>query len=816
MPMEQEDLQALEWATSNPDDERSGPVLQKLGLDAEDGQAYRWASDNRNDPRAKPIGEKVLDKAKTFRHEVDAQQYAIGGQVPILGPLAAKAGHAVRAAFSDGDFSENYDLYNRAHQQKEREWADENPRADMAAQLAAGGMVPGVNIAAKGKAAIPAVIGSMGANAGVAAGDAALRGYDPTTAAGFSAAIEGTARGLGGIGNWMQRKGASTFLRVPEEIQDYYKGNREGVTREMDDLGVFPAKVDRMRTELDDEVKAAVDGQKFARQQYATAKAKMQDLARAKDMPEEATDRLMDVRQRLRQQRGEESGKAFNVLEAKGRPIDTGSLIDEIDDQISKLHIDPDGPLDADDAYQKLLKIRNRLKGIRIDPERLKLGISTEFQGLDVNAKLSETGQLQINVIDPSAPRNKKIIAYTDLVDDVPEADGMLYPMLTNVEEAYQRKGIATYMYNLAEDLTGKKVSPAAPNAQSADAAKFWDNRNQNQREVGSLASPEQIKRSLMQFDQGVAGPLYDKLRRGESLTPSERIAVGMRGALDEPLKQIPEYAEQMKKVAPIAELSGQLDKMGDRRRTMLKLREVFSPKNKAELEAIMRADPEIVDLLKRDQYDLAQSLRDSAQARNKYMFNSPENRDLQKANAHYAEMRQKRSDVGSGKVESLVPGRLPMDGSTENKLRALAGDDSLVRQGRDYAAAKNLASTRFQGSRASQAWGPGAGGTIAGIVSWLSGNDILSPATAVMGGIGVMGGAAADIYGGRMYKFLSDMRASSVGNLADGLIQAAMRGAPQAIPRILEREAERDPKFAEWLEQYRMKLEAETAAPQP
>jgi len=67
-------------------------------------------------------------------------------------------------------------------------------------------------------------------------------------------------------------------------------------------------------------------------------------------------------------------------------------------------------------------------------------------------------------------------VAEFQFVDDASKHEGELYPLLSEVDSAHRRKGIATEAYKWAKKLTGMPLVPSVD--QSQDAKKFWHNLN--------------------------------------------------------------------------------------------------------------------------------------------------------------------------------------------------------------------------------------------------------------------------------------------------------------------------------------------------
>lgn len=742
----------------------------------------------------------------------DAASYGyrdeLAGRVEQAGrKMLGKKGLGTKAITEWGNLedvgSEDDDGYEEARDYKRGMSAhafSENPASYLGGSLLGGFATSGPGAAvAKSIGGAKGVIGVAGLEGAIAGAgtseeeDALGIAKDAGVGAGIGAAIPGAVEGA----KFLKNKFVNSLLRVDPEVQDFYRSNRSAVKSQLAGEGVssdFPDELAGLQETNRQAVRDAGWELNQARNEFSDARRELSDFRNRRDLPEEAVDEFIDYRDSVRKEVSEGSGKAFDVLEAKGRGIDTAPIVSKIDEQLQRLSLDGEGPLIADEAYNNLLKVRNRIQGLRPDPARLARGIKTEFLGYTVEARKIPGQAVNIRVIDPNAPKGQQgVIAFADFVDDVEK--GALYPMISSVSLPHQRKGIATYMYNLAEDLTGVKVVPAAPGAQSEQAAKFWQARQQAPRGIGAVASPDQVKRMIMQYDQGVAGPAFDKLRRGESLSPAERVAVGMRGEIDAPLKEIPEYAQQMAEVAPRAEVRGQLDKFGGRDMVARKLRELFAPENRERLTLLARERPEILRKLMEEGFDKQHDLK-TAVGFDKALKRRPEARALAEAKARLEATKSRaQQSAMAGSPEKAVPGYLPIDSSKEQKLRLLGGDE-LVEKARAYAAAKHLKQDRTRGASNPLAMG-GLGTAIAGVTKGL--DPIALPIGAAAGGIF---GQMVNKYGGDIYMLLSDIKSLPVLRSIGGFLDKVAQQSPKALPIAFDRFYRQSEAFRDYVDQ--------------
>lgn len=73
MPDINQDKQALDWLTQNPNDQRSSAVMNKLGIEPVDVQAWQYASQNPDDERSTQIRNKIYDKVAASNPATETQ-----------------------------------------------------------------------------------------------------------------------------------------------------------------------------------------------------------------------------------------------------------------------------------------------------------------------------------------------------------------------------------------------------------------------------------------------------------------------------------------------------------------------------------------------------------------------------------------------------------------------------------------------------------------------------------------------------------------------------------------------------------------------
>lgn len=168
----------------------------------------------------RPLVERAFNAAEGFGKGL-FQGNTAGEGVPVLGPLAAKAGTAFGAAlatpFSDKSFGQLYNEGRNADEKATTEYTHENPVAAGAKSLAGGMMLPmpGVGLAGAAKAAPSLVRGAAGlADATIPSmaetyGDTLLRSGDSNQAyenAKDTGMLAGGLHGAGAVGSALFKK----------------------------------------------------------------------------------------------------------------------------------------------------------------------------------------------------------------------------------------------------------------------------------------------------------------------------------------------------------------------------------------------------------------------------------------------------------------------------------------------------------------------------------------------------------------------------------------------------------------------------------
>lgn len=265
MPIEQ-DLQALDWATTNPDDPRAVAITQKLGVGRRDLEAWSFAKANAQDPKSTQVVEKLVTKISQKGAPISKWESFARGAVqgaPVVGAVVDEIAGGLEAAGSlfgirgaGGGFNEWRmetpeeksqglgEVYRgRRDTRRAQDQAAfmENPKSYGAGVLTGGvasTLIPG-GAALTSSKLLPA-LGKAGAlSAGTAAGTTEASPIDNTgqffkdvgTGAAWGVGTEGLFRGVGAVASNLK----------PSELRKFAftKANKAGgaMTKELRDLG---------------------------------------------------------------------------------------------------------------------------------------------------------------------------------------------------------------------------------------------------------------------------------------------------------------------------------------------------------------------------------------------------------------------------------------------------------------------------------------------------------------------------------------------------------------------------------------------------
>lgn len=210
----------------------------------------------------------IWDSAVATGEFVTTAGGQIGRNIPIAGPLAVKAGNALRAGLTRAtpgmeegkDFSQLYDQYTTEDAANQQRLEDAHP---IAATIGAG----------LGAAALPVPFGKAAGLGGAAArvgSNAALEGADQLArdrdlgdaaqgagvAGGLTAAVESlpvVGKAAGVAGRWAGKKAGNVVFGVPEQAAERYLANPAAVRGAGDLKGIsdeFVEEVDNVRKGL--------------------------------------------------------------------------------------------------------------------------------------------------------------------------------------------------------------------------------------------------------------------------------------------------------------------------------------------------------------------------------------------------------------------------------------------------------------------------------------------------------------------------------------------------------------------------------------
>lgn len=210
----------------------------------------------------------VWDSAVATGEFVTTAGGQIGRNIPVAGPLAVKAGNALRAGLvratpglEEGkDFEQLYDQYTAEDAANQARIADKQPiAAGVGAALGAAALpVPFGKTAGLGGAAA-----RVGSNAALEGADQLVRGKDVEDAAqgaglagGLTAAVESlpvVGKAAGAAGRWAGKKAGNVVFGVPEQATERYLANPAAVKGAGDLKSIsdeFVEEVDNVRKGL--------------------------------------------------------------------------------------------------------------------------------------------------------------------------------------------------------------------------------------------------------------------------------------------------------------------------------------------------------------------------------------------------------------------------------------------------------------------------------------------------------------------------------------------------------------------------------------
>lgn len=311
---------------------------------------------------------------------------SIGERIPILGPLAAKAGTAFGAAtmapFSDKSFMQLYNEGIAEEEKKKAKYAEKFPVANFGQDVAAGMAlpVPGASAAKVGASLGQKALAQTGdlasravLNYGIAEGDAALRGQEGSgdVAAGLTVAAGVLPPAVKGAGKFVRRFG----FGVTDDVAQRY-GQRASQINAESEAGLKKS-IDDVINKIRGDVKQTKEAYDAAAGAAQTAR-QLEGLRLSQTQPtSEIANSVLDSARELRQKISQASSNAFDVLADTG-PINIDKIKNEISKKLSDLKIGNADPiLSQKEQFNKLSQVGDYLAELggeasEIEPVNLK------------------------------------------------------------------------------------------------------------------------------------------------------------------------------------------------------------------------------------------------------------------------------------------------------------------------------------------------------------------------------------------------------------------------------------------------------------
>lgn len=346
---------------------------------------------SREELLAKVKRKRLIDEVKAKRasqsdpDRAHASVLPIGTSIPVLGPLAKKAGEYTGAAmatvYPGGKFSDNLEKFQRQNAEDELRFAEENPVTATVSNIAGGMVLPPIAKAIKPFQAAGklAQVGNFGTNLGVRAGEAAatgaadaeLRGQDAGQAAKEAAAFTGILGGAGaaakGLGKYIPR----FVFGVKPETAAKYKARAPEINAASEEELV--GDIENVYGRLKGDVTSAKDAANAAKIERAAAERIMAADLRNERPPSELPGEVQDIMRGMGREASEGSSKAFDVLKQHDGEIGVGPLKGYLTQNINKTKIGeaiPDTPEIRTLAKYRDFLNETKLKAMR--PEEAK------------------------------------------------------------------------------------------------------------------------------------------------------------------------------------------------------------------------------------------------------------------------------------------------------------------------------------------------------------------------------------------------------------------------------------------------------------
>jgi len=339
------------------------------------GSQSFWEDDVLPEPE-KPFLQQKLEGIKAF-----ATEGSIGGQIPILGPLAQTVGRTAaaglaKATFDDRKFGDIYNEMVEEETKKEREFIKKHPVAAVMQGVVGGAMAPVPNlgiakavtgagkIAGAARGALSVTDNALPAAATMYA-DTGLRTMNEEKAEGagkdagmIAAGMQIIPRAIGVAGRGIAR----LTTGIKGKTIDKYQARRGAINSltEEEAMGELEGAARAVREKGDDLVTGAQQKARNAREsaiiesqnvrQTALEKARRAEESgkyQAEELTRNVADDLVEGVGQARKKIGQASGEAFEVLGKSGKTIPLTGAKDVIDKRIARFKIGaaiPDTP----------------------------------------------------------------------------------------------------------------------------------------------------------------------------------------------------------------------------------------------------------------------------------------------------------------------------------------------------------------------------------------------------------------------------------------------------------------------------------------
>jgi len=306
--------------------------------------------------------------------------FSPAADIPVLGPLAQKAGSAAAAtvgrwagAAKEPTFYQEYQRLENQRKAEQGEYAKKQPILSVASSLIGSSAIPAAGIgkiATAGKGAIQKGLGYLAekgstalGSAGISAADAATRDGDAEQAGKESLMFSGILDTLGLGGRAIKRVIPRTVFGVRGDTTKKYL-ERAPQINEIDEEKAI-SLVDEAYSGL----KSGRDTAKEAMQSADLDKRAAQlnlvsDLKREK-IPDQTIDQISDTLKNVRKEISFGSSKAFDVLKSSGKEISITPMKGSLTSKMKDFHIGGQRPPPGDaTGYDKLEMVRAYLDQI--------------------------------------------------------------------------------------------------------------------------------------------------------------------------------------------------------------------------------------------------------------------------------------------------------------------------------------------------------------------------------------------------------------------------------------------------------------------